>query len=77
MLKQPGLLRHSDDAARSEYVVGVKWIRETSAAEARFRRRAGLFTTQLVVAALARQPRTLRFLNESFRVNIEGLASEM
>jgi len=76
MLKQPGLLRHAGDAERSEYVVGVKWIRQVSAAEAKFRRRGGLFTTQLVVAALARQPRTLRFLNEAFRVNLERLTSE-
>ena len=77
MLKQPGLLRHAEDAARSEYLVGVKWIRQMPAAEAKFRRRAGLFTTQLVVAGLARQLRTLRFLNEAFQVNIERLASEI
>jgi LEM-3-like GIY-YIG domain len=77
MLKQRGLLRHAEDAARSEYLVGVKWIRHVAAAEAKFRRRGGLFTTQLVVAALAKQPRTLMFINEAFRVNLERLTSEI
>ncbi|WP_337287063.1 GIY-YIG nuclease family protein [Candidatus Methylomirabilis sp.] len=75
MLTQPGLLRHAADAARSEYVVPIEWIRAVPAAEAQFRRRAGLFTTQLVVAALSRQPRTLRFVEDAFGVSISELAS--
>ena len=75
MLKQPGMLRHAADAGRSEYVVPIKWVRAVPAAEAQFRRRTGLFTTQLVVASLSRQPRTLRFVEDAFGVSISELAS--
>jgi hypothetical protein len=75
MLKQPGMLRRAADAERSEYVVPVKWVRAVPATEAKFRRRAGLFTTQLVVASLSRQPGTLRFVEDAFGVSINKLTS--
>jgi len=74
MLQQSGLLHRATDGARSEYLVGVRWIHTVSAANAKFRRRAGLFTTQLVVASLAAQPRTVRFIEASFGVKLARLA---
>lgn len=70
MLQQPRLLRRASDAARSEYLVGVRWLRAVAPEDAKFRRRAGLFTTQLIVASLAAQPRTLQFIAKSFGINI-------
>jgi hypothetical protein len=73
MLEQPGLLHHCNDAARSEYLVTVKWARQVSDIDAAFRSRAGLFTTQLVVASLAKQSATLRFVEARFGVSFPAL----
>ena len=70
MLRQPDLLRRTADAERSEYLVGVRWLRAVAPEEAKFRRRASLFTTQLIVASLAAQPRTLQFIERSFGIDI-------
>jgi hypothetical protein len=60
-------------AARSEHLVAVKWAVHLSSDEAVFRKRAGLFTTQLIVASLANQTKTLRFVEENLRVSLSEL----
>jgi hypothetical protein len=72
-LKGPDLFHDADDAERCEHLVGVKWIKTVPSEEARFRKRAGLFTTQLIIASLSRQPKTLRFLQEEFKVDFGKL----
>lgn len=73
MLKGPSLLHDAKNDDRCEYLVAVKWIKALPKEDARFRRRAGLYTTQLIVASLSRQPKTLQFLQEQFGVNFEEL----
>jgi hypothetical protein len=41
--------------------------------KAKFKAKAGLFTTQLIRASLASQPATLRFVEESFSLSISAL----
>jgi hypothetical protein len=73
ILKGPDLLHDADDAERCEYLVGVKWIKTVPREQARFRRRSGLYTTQLIVASLSRQPKTLRFLEQEFNLSFDRL----
>ncbi len=75
MLKGPKLLHDAQDDDECEYLVAVKWIKHLPQEDARFRSKAGLFTTQLIVASLAGQPKTLEFLQQQFKVNFEKLLS--
>ena len=73
MLTGPGLLHNAHDDELCDYLVGVKWIKSVPAEGARFRRKAGLFATQRIVCSLSGQPKTLRFLEQQFRVNFDKL----
>lgn len=72
-LAQPGILKRADDPDYSEYVVRVRWVKSVERSRAYFRRRAGLFTSQLVRASLTRQQKTLRYVEKSFGVDIHQL----
>lgn len=58
----------SDD--RCEYVAPIKWLRTTDRARAKWKARAGIYTTTHVRASLDRQPKTIAFLEESFRIDL-------
>lgn len=68
--------RMGDDVASDlicEYVAPVKWIRTTDRAGAYWKARAGLFTTTHVRASLVRQPKTIRYLERVFQVDVAAL----
>jgi hypothetical protein len=67
MLVGPKLLHDAKDYDECEHLIAVKWVKHVPQEDARFRRKTGLFTTQLIVASLAGQPKTLEFLQKSLR----------
>ena len=75
MLKGPELLHDAEDDDECEYLVAVKWIKQVPRDDARFRRRAGLFTPRRIVASLSRQLKTQEFLEQQFKVKFEKLLS--
>jgi uncharacterized protein len=72
-LRQPNIYESAEDPEKSEYLVRVKWVSSMPREKAKFKAKAGLFTTQLVRASLASQPATVRFVEESFGLSIPGL----
>ncbi|MFC0805454.1 endonuclease NucS domain-containing protein [Ensifer sp. P24N7] len=67
-LVQPNLAHDRDDPKRSEYVVGVEWLRTIPLPEAKWAE--GLFANQNIVCKL-RDPKTVDFLKEQFGVVID------
>jgi hypothetical protein len=59
-----------DKIERSEYVALVKWFRTVTRKNAKWKRKSGLYTTQHIRASIENQPKTIRFLNKSFRVDL-------
>ena len=58
----------SDDLC--EYVALVDWKRTTDRNKAKWKRRAGIYTTTHVRASLDGQPATIDFLEDEFGINI-------
>jgi uncharacterized protein len=58
----------SDD--RCEYVATVNWIKTVDRTDAKWKARAGLYTTTHVRASLDGQPATIAFLEEAFGLNV-------
>jgi hypothetical protein len=73
MLRGRELLHDAEDDEKCEYLVAVKWIRQVPLEDAKFRRRAGLFTPRLVVASLSEESKTLQYLEQQFKVNFQRL----
>jgi|SRR6267142_5183895 len=73
IFKCPNIFANSDDLEKSEYPVRVEWIKTVPRNEARFKRKYGLFTTQLVRASLSNQPKTMEFLESEFGVRFADL----
>ena len=65
---------NSDNQELSEYILKVEWIATTSREEAKWKRNAGLFTTQLVRASLDKQPVTIAFIDHEFGVKLQDMA---
>ncbi len=76
MLTGAELLHDHLNDDKCEYLVAVKWIKHLPQTDARFRKNAGLFAGRLIVASLSGQPKTLKFLEQQFKVNFEKLLSE-
>jgi hypothetical protein len=76
-LKESGLkasrLFENSDNEKAEYLVEVDWIKAVVTHEAKWKRRSGLFTTQLVKASLDRQSKTIEFLEKSFDVSFKDI----
>jgi hypothetical protein len=53
-----------------EYVATVKWIKAVDRADAKWKAKAGIYTTTHVRASLDGQPGTVAFLEEAFGVNV-------
>ncbi len=69
-LSAPNMSDNSNDTEKSEYVALVNWVSAVSRQEAKWKPKSGLFTSQLVKASLDNQPFTLKFLAQSFNVNL-------
>jgi hypothetical protein len=76
-LTQPGLFNSADDPEYAQYLVGVKWRKTVVREGAKFVSNAGLYTPQRVVASLANQPKTKKFIDEVFGVSLDELAAGM
>ena len=61
-----GMQRSSDDKNMCEYPILVDWLKAVPRSEAKWKSKFGLYTTQHVKASLDNQPKTLRFVEESF-----------
>ena len=53
-----------------EYVATVKWIKAVDRANAKMKRKSGIYTTTHVRASLDGQPATIAFLEEVFGINV-------
>jgi uncharacterized protein len=73
-LKVPRLLEHGDDPDLCQYLVAVRWSKTYSRSEAKFRRNAGLYTPQRVVASLANRPETRKYVEDVFNISLDELA---
>ena len=73
-LKIPKLFERADDREFAQYLVEVDWKKTVPRDEAKFRRNSGLYTPQRVVASLANQPVTRKFVEEVFDVSLDALA---
>lgn len=62
---------NSDSDEKSEYVCLVSWIKAYPRSEAKWVRKSGLYTPELVRASLAGQPKTLTFIEEQFKINLK------
>ncbi len=69
-----GMDKNADSEERSEFVAPVKWIVSVERNKAKWKPKAGLFTTSHVRASLDGQPKTVAFLEEAFGVNVRELA---
>ncbi|MCX6356214.1 MAG: GIY-YIG nuclease family protein [Candidatus Aureabacteria bacterium] len=75
-LKQPNIYDNADDADDSEYLVKVRWKKTVDAKRAKWKAKAGLFTTRLVRASLINQTKTLRFLESEFGIRFRQMIKE-
>lgn len=75
-LEAPDMFANCDDEDCSEYVLAVRWIKTVEREEAFFKRKGGLFTSQLIRASLSNQPRTLDYLERSFQLSIPDLMKQ-
>jgi hypothetical protein len=69
-LVSTGLFRNSDND-KCDYLVRIAWTNTVSATDAKWKPKAGLFTTQLVKASLQDQPKTLEFLKKEFDIEFK------
>ncbi len=70
----PEMAQGEDDLENCEYVMKVKWIASVPRTEAKWQPNAGLYTTQLVRASLDRQPTTIKFIEDEFKLDLKSLA---
>jgi hypothetical protein len=71
----PGLAENRNNPELSEYVCVVKWLATVPRGDAKWKKKAGLYTTQHVRASLDGQPETIRFLEDAFSVSMREIAS--
>jgi uncharacterized protein len=61
---------------KSEYLVKINWIKSVSASKAKWKKRSGLFTTQLIRASLEKRIKTIEFLEKEFEVNFQKIMDQ-
>ena len=66
-LVEPGILTNYNNA-NAEFLVKVKWLKSFPREEAKWQSGKGLFTSQLVVARLRNQTKTISFLEKAFGI---------
>ncbi len=74
-LEEPGLYTSAEDRELTNYLVGIKWHKTFSRKHAKFESNFGLFTPHRVVASLANQPKTRKFVEESFGLSLDAIAA--
>jgi len=72
-LKQRNIFDHCDNDRLMEFPVKVEWIKSVESKQAKWRPKAGLFTTPQVKASLQDQPATRSFLEKEFGVSFDEL----
>jgi len=71
-LKQKGIFINADNE-RSEHLVKIEWIKSFDSSEAKWKKKSGLYTPELIKATLQNQPKTIKFLEEEFDIKISDL----
>ena len=71
----PNIFENSDNE-KSEYLVGIDWLKSVDKNDAKWKPKSGLFATQLIKASLQGQPKTIEFLEKEFNFKIEDLMLE-
>ena len=75
-LEAPEMFANADDEDRSEYILGVHWIKTVPKEGAFFKRKSGLFTSQQIRASLSNQPKTIDFIERAFDISIADIMKE-
>ena len=73
----PRFFEDPDDPELASYLVGIKWVKTFPRNEAKFKPNAGLYTPQRVVASLANQPKTRKYVEATFGLSLGALATEV
>jgi len=68
-----GMAENADSDELCEYVAPVKWVAAVGRGQAKWKSKAGLYTTTHVRASLDGQPKTIAFLEREFGVNVREL----
>lgn len=71
-LKEPNIFNNSDNE-KSEYPVKIEWIKTVDSKQAKWKSKAGLFTSQLIKASLQGQRPTREFLETEFNIKFKDL----
>lgn len=58
---------------KSEYVALVKWIKALNREDAKWKSNAGLYTTTHIRATIENQPKTIKFIEKEFNINLKKL----
>lgn len=66
---------NSESDELCEYVAPVKWAAALGRGQAKWKAKAGIYTTTLVRASLNGQPKTIAFLEGEFGVNVRELVA--
>jgi uncharacterized protein len=72
-LRCRGMAESAESDDLCEYVATVKWAASVERGQAKWKSKAGLYTTTHVRASLDAQPDTIEFLEREFAVNIRDL----
>jgi len=73
-LKATRMAENAANPEKSEYVLSVRWIKTFSRQQAKWKAKSGLYTTQLIRASLAKQPKTLAFVEKAFSLDLKELS---
>ncbi len=68
-----GMAENAESDERCEYVALVRWAAAVERSQAKWKARAGIYTTTHVRASLDGQPRTIAFLEKEFGVDLREL----
>lgn len=69
-LKCKNMTDNLDDPNLSEYVAIVEWIIAIPREDAKWKSKFGLYTPQHIKASLDKQPKTVEFLEDQFKINL-------
>jgi hypothetical protein len=73
VLSQPAMFKNIDNKEKIEYLVKVSWVKTFEREQARWEKKSGLFTSQLVRASLQGQPKTIEYLEKEFDIKFAKL----
>jgi uncharacterized protein len=68
-LKCKNMFENSDNE-KSEYIVGIDWIKSFDRKNAAWEKKKGLYTTQLIKASLTNQKETIEFIEDKFNIKL-------